>query len=91
MVSPSPTSGRAVASTPPSAKYRRHITPEMLARLLGVQHRVVLRWVRSGELPALNITSGHAPRYRIFRPDLIVFLRSRGASETQVREITNVR
>lgn len=70
---------------------RPHLTPEILARLLGVNHSTVLGWIRSGSLPALNITSGHAPRYRIFRPDLVAFLERRGASPAQVQAVIGSR
>lgn len=64
------------------------ITPPILARWLRVDYRTVYSWIESGELPAMNIgTRGKAPRFRIYRKDLIAFLERRGMSATAVADL----
>lgn len=56
----------------------RTITPPIVARLLRVDTETVLRWIHTGDLPALDIgTSGKVPRFRIFKKDLARFLHER--------------
>jgi len=39
-----------------------------------VSNEKVVRWIRSGRLPALNVSNGaKRPRYRIERVDLLAF------------------
>lgn len=64
------------------------ITPPILARWLKVQHPTVLRWIHSGELPAINIgTRGKAPRFRIYHKDLVAFLSRRGMSAESMQDL----
>ena len=68
---------------------RRHITPSILARWLDVHEVTVLRWIRAKELPALNVggLGNGAPRYRIFRRDLVVFLSARGLTAEHIQDL----
>ena len=59
---------------------RRKITPPAYARELGVDVHRVLDWIRSGELPAIDVSTAPGrtrPRYRIDRSDIIAFERRR--------------
>ena len=51
------------------------LTPPQVARRLGVNPDKVLRWIRSGELSAVNVTTkpGGRPKYRIAAADLDTF------------------
>lgn len=73
-------------------KHRRrlHITPAIFARWVGVHEETVSRWIRSKELPALNIGGvGRGARYRIFRKDAIAFLQARGLSSDHLVEMAD--
>lgn len=66
----------------------RTVTPPMIARWLEVKHLTVLQWIRSRDLPALDIgTQGKVHRYVVFRKDLIRFLVQRGMTEDMIREL----
>lgn len=65
----------------------RKITPEILSRWLQVSHTTVLKWVRLGELPALNIGTGEVPRFVIYRKDAVAFLRKRGMTAQQLADL----
>jgi excisionase family DNA binding protein len=65
----------------------RTISPSIVARWLKVDSETVLRWIRSGDLPALNIgTRGKVRRFRIFKKDLITFLHRRGMSQESIQD-----
>ena len=61
----------------------RFITPIAAARLLGVRDSKVFRWIRSGELPAINLAErqGKRPRYKIERAALDLFLAGRTVAQ----------
>lgn len=64
------------------------VTPPIVARWLEVQHLTVLRWIRSRQLPALDIGTGDKiHRYVIFRKDLAGFLLRRGMTEDRIRDM----
>lgn len=69
--------------TPRSPRLRR-ITPRVLARWLMVSPTTVMKWVHSGELPALKISTGDRPRFVVYRKDAAAFLRRRGISHEQI-------
>ena len=74
----------------PTVKPRsiRTITPPIVARWLTVDVETVLRWIRDGELPALNIgTVGKGKRFRIFRKDLIAFMMKKGLPLESVQDL----
>jgi len=75
--------------TPPTKKRSRHITVAILARWLDVNEETVLRWIRGRKLPALNVggTGNGAPRYRIFRKDIVTFLHRRGLTHDHISEL----
>jgi excisionase family DNA binding protein len=51
--------------------------------LLGVNRDKVLRWIRSGELKAANVSDATRPRYRVAREDLQRFLEARSAAPSR--------
>ena len=54
-----------------AARYR---TPPQVAELYGVDAHKVVRWIRAGELHAVNVGDGtNRPRYRISHADLAAF------------------
>lgn len=55
------------------------LRPREVAALLGVDHRRVLAWIKSGELPASDLSSPESsrPAYRVKRSDLDAFLQRR--------------
>ena len=61
------------------------LTVPEIARLLRTRESKVISWIRSGRLPAANISDGRRPRYRIRRSDLDEFLRARAAAPTAAR------
>lgn len=65
----------------------RKLTPRILARWLHVNPHTVLKWVATGELPALNISTGPRRRLVIYRRDLVTFLRRRGMSPQQISDL----
>jgi hypothetical protein len=54
---------------------RRKLSPPAYARQLGVDTAKVLKWIRTGELPAFNAatTIGCKPRYLIDVGDIATF------------------
>ena len=66
----------------------RHVTPSIVSRWLEVKPDTVIGWIRSRDLPAINIgTHGGRPTYLIFRKDLAEFLDRRGMTATRIREL----
>lgn len=66
----------------------RTITPPILAHLLEVKVDTVMAWIRSGNLPALNIgTTGKRASYRIFRKDAVLFLQRQGLALDRIQEV----
>lgn len=65
----------------------RTITPTTVARWLTVENETVLRWIHSGDLPAMNIGTRGLVRFRIFKKDLIEFLHRRKVSPERIQEI----
>ena len=62
------------------------LTPPQVARRLGVNPDKVLSWIRSGELPAVNVTTkpGGRPKYRIAPADLDTF-RTRRSPQQRIK------
>lgn len=58
---------------------RRKITPPQYARQLGIDTAKVLKWIRSGELRAIDASThrGNKPRYLIDLADVAIFEASR--------------
>lgn len=50
------------------------LTPPQIARELQVRQSKPLCWIKSGRLPAVNLSEGKRPRYRVRREDLDDFL-----------------
>ena len=59
------------------------LTANQAARTLGVRKEKVLRWIRTGELRASNVSQGYRPRWRIKRADLDGFLAGRNPTPRQ--------
>jgi len=61
---------------------RTYYTPPQLAKLWGVAPDKVVRFIRAGELRAIDLSQhqGGRPRYRIAEADKIDFERRRAAS-----------
>ncbi len=55
------------------------LTVEEVARRLGVHIDTVRRWIRSGELPAINL--GGPAGYRITQADLDRFIKGRRTAD----------
>jgi excisionase family DNA binding protein len=55
------------------------LTPPEVAKRLGVSKNKIYAWIKSGELPAVNVTArpGSRPRYLITESDLTVFQEKR--------------
>jgi len=58
---------------------KRWMTVEQIAELLQVNSETVRRWIRSGDLPVLDL-GGPKTGYRIKRDDLDVFIAARYGS-----------
>ena len=58
-------------------KPRTWLTPPEIAKELRCRTSKPLRWIEDGELPAVNVSSGTRPRYRVRREDLDAFLQRR--------------
>ncbi len=53
---------------------RQKLTPNQLRKAWGVARETVVRWIRSGELPAINVAApGRQPRYLIDVEDIRAF------------------
>lgn len=56
----------------------RYFTPPQIAERFGVDPCKVVRWIRAGQLHAVNVGDGSKrPRYRVSPADLAVFELSR--------------
>jgi excisionase family DNA binding protein len=56
----------------------RYLTPPGVAERLGVDSHRVVGWIRSGQLPAVNVGDGaRRPRFRVSEADLAAFLAAR--------------
>lgn len=54
---------------------RQYLTPDDVAKRMRVSREKVGKWIREGELPALNVSQSRLPRFRIRPEDLEVFER----------------
>ncbi len=59
---------------------RAYLTPPEVARLIRVRESKVISWIRAGRLPAINVSEGTRPKYRIKPDDLETFLASRAVA-----------
>jgi excisionase family DNA binding protein len=62
------------------------VTPPQLAKELGVEAEKVLRWIKAGELRAVNTATrpnGKRPRWRISRDAIADFERRRASKATR--------
>lgn len=62
------------------------ITPNQLAKTLGIKADKVLAWIRSGQLVAINVAenpNGQRPRWRIDQDEVTRFLKSRQTKPTE--------
>ena len=50
------------------------LTPAEIAKELRIRESKPVGWIKSGRLPAINVSEGHRPRYRIARAALDAFL-----------------
>jgi len=57
-----------------------YLTPPEVARSLRVSESKVASWIKSGRLPAINVSEGQRPKYRIARQALDDFLASRAVT-----------
>jgi len=56
------------------------LSPPQVAERYGVKPEKVIRWIRSGQLRAVNVSDGMRPRYRIPADALIEFEQRRAAT-----------
>lgn len=61
----------------PTSTERTVLTPPEVAKQLGADPATVINWIRSGQLKASNLATGHRPRFVIRPEDLDRFLDSR--------------
>jgi len=61
------------ATTTPSTV----LTPPEIAKQLGADPATVIQWIRSGQLKASNLATGHRPRFVVQPVDLQAFLKAR--------------
>lgn len=54
---------------------RRYLTPDDVAKRMKVSKNKVGAWIRSGMLPALNVSQSRLPRFRVRPVDLAAFER----------------
>ena len=66
-------SAAIAATTPPPTV----LTPPEIAKQLGADPATVLGWIRSGQLKASNLATGHRPRFVVQPFDLDAFLKAR--------------
>ena len=59
-----------------SGEQDRWLTVEQVAELFQVNQETVRRWIRSGELPVLDL-GGPRTGYRILRSELDTFIKAR--------------
>ncbi len=74
-----------MSKTVPASPVHRMLTPPQVAERLGVSPEKIIRWVRRGELRAVNVseTAGMGkPRFRIDPTDLAVFEQRRSVAST---------
>lgn len=64
----------------PSDARPQFLTPPEIARALRVSESKVLLWIRAGRLPAVNVSEGQRPKYRIRAADLDSFLAGRAVA-----------
>ena len=50
------------------------LTPAEIAKELRIRESKPVGWIKSGRLPAVNLSEGQRPRYRVRRADLDQFL-----------------
>lgn len=62
---------------------RQTFTTQEVARRWGVNRDKVVAFIRDGQLPAMNLSLGQMPRYRIRREDLEAFEQSRMAVQAE--------
>lgn len=69
------------------------LRPSEIASRLSVQVNTVLRWIRDGHLCAINVCASRKsrPSYRILLSSFEVFLRNRGAGDTEVQRLTRTK
>ena len=76
--------------TPLKTRSFRNITPPVVAEWLNVETETVLKWIHSGDLPALNIgTKNNVPRFRIFKKDLTMFMAKRGLPVETIQDLVS--
>jgi len=56
---------------------QQYQTPPEIARELRVTVARVWKWIRAGELDAVNVSDGRQPRFRVSREALAAFLQAR--------------
>lgn len=65
---------------------RTHLTPPVVAQMLGSSPESILSLIHSGELPAVNLSQGGLrPRWRISKKDLTAFLAARSNQVPEVK------
>jgi len=82
-----------------ASEAKRWLTPPAIAEALGVSHEKVMAWIKSGELPAVDVAArgSRRPRFRISPEAFAEFLERRAVapppprvkrrrSEAQVRD-----
>lgn len=78
--------------TPPIATSDRYLTPPQLARRWGIDLKKVLRWIRAGELHAVNLAGkiGGQPRWRI-SPEAVQEFELRRAAQPPAPKVSRRR
>jgi len=61
---------------------QENYTPPQLAKIFGSSPETIIALIRSGDLPAVNFSTGQRPRYRVLRGDWEAFLARRKGNNT---------
>lgn len=67
---------------------RLGFSPVELSKSLRVGRDKIMRWIRSGELPAANVGTPERPSYRVAASTLAEFMERRAAKPTPKRQAT---
>ncbi len=75
----------------PCRSIKEWMTLPEIAREIRIRQATVAGWIRSGALPAYDVSTGRRPRYRIRRADLDAFLERRAVVPTPATPIRRPR
>ncbi len=72
--------------TPTPAVNDRLLRPDVVADMLGVQRRTVLKMINEGRLKAIDISQGRRPTWRVPQSEVERYIRE---GDSTSREVTN--